>query len=111
MRNARGSNQRRMPAVQPEPGPPWRTTAGLAEGLPQLPSTLLAVADSEHPVLVGFDRGKAGEQGISLRAASGLVFDATEDLERPPHTSSPSFSLTATLPSARWSRSWFYPWF
>ena len=63
MRNARGSNQRRMPAVQPEPGPPWRTTAGLAEGLPQPPSTLLAVADSEHPVLVGFDRGKSRRAG------------------------------------------------
>ena len=68
-----------------------------------LPVHLLAVADSEHSVLVRFGRGKAGEQGIPLRAASGLVFDGTEVLERPPHRSWPSFSLTAALSSARWS--------
>ena len=34
-RQASGSKKRRWPGVQPEPGPPWRNSAGLPSGLPQ----------------------------------------------------------------------------
>ena len=56
IRQTSGSKGRREPAEQPEPGPPWSTSAGLAGGIAaRLPIELVPVTGLEHSVIVALN--------------------------------------------------------
>lgn len=59
---------------QPEPGLPWRKSAGLPSGLPQHPVYPVAVADIEHSTVV---RAQSGGNGPDIWAIASIAAAST----------------------------------